>query len=150
MTRRQRLSVAGAVCAIGLIPDVAACGSSSSSTSGPTSASTGTTTTAPPVAAIHVRLTAPTHTPVANAPWHYVVRVTSAAGAPIPALIHLQALFQGQVVGQIGLHRTAHGVWAETIKWPNASVGQPLVFQVKATANGVTATVNYPLQVSRT
>ena len=149
MTRRQRLSIAGAACAIALVPVLAACGSSSSSASGTTSASSGATTTAPPVAAIHVRLTAPTHTPVANAPWHYVVQVTTASGAPTPALIHLQALFQGQVVGQIGLHRTAHGVWAETITWPNASVGQPLVFQVKATANGVTATVNYPLQVAR-
>ncbi len=148
MTRRRRAAAAGGLCALTLIPALAACGGSSSTASATTASSAATTTT-PPAAAIRVRLTAPTHTPVANTAWHYVVRVTNAAGAPVPAIVHLQALFQGQVVGQIGLHRVAHGVWAETIKWPPASVGQPLVFQVKATANGVTATVNYPLQVTR-
>jgi hypothetical protein len=139
--------MAAGVCAVALIPALAASGGSSS-TSNAKSTASAATATAPPIAAIHVRLTAPTHTPIANKPWHYVVRVTDASGAPIPALVHLQALFQGQVVGQIGLHRVANGVWAETIEWPNASVGQALVFQVKVTAHGASATVNYPLKVA--
>jgi hypothetical protein len=145
---RRAAAVAAGVLVVALAPGLAACGGSSSSPS-TKSTSSAATTTAPPVTKIRVTLTAPTHTPIANKPWRYVVRVTDAAGSPIPALVHLQALFQGQVVGQIGLHRVTNGVWAETIEWPNASVGQPLVFQVKVTAKGVTTTVNYPLQVAR-
>jgi hypothetical protein len=147
MIRGPRAAAAIGALVVGLIPGLTACGGSSSPST--TSTPSAATTTAPPVSKIHVTLTAPTHTPIVNKPWHYVVRVTDASGAPLPALIHLQALFQGQVVGQIGLHRVANGVWAETIEWPAASVGQPLVLQAKVTAKGVTATVNYPLQVAK-
>lgn len=144
-TRRapSRGAVAASVLATALTLGLAACGGSSST---PTASTP--TATAPVAVAIHATLTAPTHTPKVNAPWHYVVRVTNGAGHPVSAVVHLQALFQGAVVGQIGLHTVGHGVWSETITWPPASVGQALVFQVLATALGSTVTINYPLQVA--
>ncbi len=125
---------------LGLV--LTACGGSSSSHTASTP-----TSTAPPPPAVHATLTAPTHTPKVNTPWHYVVRVTE-AGKPVAAVVHLQALFQGAPVGQIGRHAVKNGVWSETIEWPPASVNQPLVFQVLATAVGQTVTINYPLQVA--
>ena len=78
------------------------------------------------------------------------LRVTDSAGQPVAAVVHLQALLQGDPnpVGQIGVHNVSNGVWSETIEWPAASANEPLVFQVLATALGQTVTINYPLQVS--
>ena len=145
LTRRAaaRGAVAATVLAVAVSLGLAACGGSSSTHTASTP-----TATAPAAPAIHATLTAPTHTPKVNAPWHYVVRVTNGAGHPAAAVVHLQALFQGAVVGQIGLHPVSQGVWSETITWPQASVGQALVFQVLATALGATVTINYPLQVA--
>lgn len=134
--------VAGVVAVGALGLGLAACGGSSSSHT------TSSTATVPPPAAVRATLTAPTHTPKVNAPWHYVVRVTTGAGKPVAAVVHLQAMFQGVAVGQIGLHKVSNGVWSETITWPPDSEGHPLVFQVLATALGTTVTINYPLQVA--
>ena len=144
----------GAAVVVALALGLAACGGSSSGghTSTTTPASTTPTTpatsTKPAASVIHVTLTAPTHTPIVNKPWHYVVRVTDSGGQPVNAMVHLQALNHGLVVGQIGLHKAPTGVWAETITWPQASVGFPLVFQAVVTALGATKSVDYPLQVA--
>jgi hypothetical protein len=142
--RRSRLAVAVALS--GLTLALAACGGSSSSHTTSTAA-----TTKPAPAALHVVLTAPNHTPVANKPWHYVLRVTDSAGRPVSAVVHGQVLYQGNVVGQIdqgAVHSAPKGVWTEAITWPAASVGQPLVFQVVVTALGTTTKANYPIQVA--
>lgn len=91
-------------------------------------------------------LTAPTHRPLVNANWTYVVRVRDAAGRPLKARVHLQVLSSGVPVGQIGVHDVV-GIWRETISWPPASAGHPLVFQAEVTAAGTTVTANYPLMV---
>jgi hypothetical protein len=86
-------------------------------------------------------------------PWHYEVRVTDAAGRPVPARIHLQILFGGAAVGQVGRHRVASGVWQETIgtdgnqPFPARARGVPLVFEVIATARGQTKKADYPVTV---
>jgi hypothetical protein len=137
---RRAAAYAAPVLAAALGLGLSACGGSSGT-------HTASTPTAPPPPAVHATLSAPTHAPKVNKPWHYVVRVTN-AGKPVAAIVHLQALFQGVAVGQIGRHAVKNGVWSETIEWPPASVNQPLVFQVLATALGQTVTINYPLQVS--
>jgi hypothetical protein len=91
-------------------------------------------------------LSAATHTPKANANWHYVVRVTSLDGRPLRASVHLQVLFEGAPVGQIGRH-TVTGVWQETIQWPPASVGHPLVFQAVVHALGTSRKLDWPVRV---
>jgi hypothetical protein len=144
--RRSRLAVAVALS--GLTLALAACGGSSSSH---TTSTTSTAATKPAPAALHVVLTGTNHTPVANKPWHYVVRVTDSAGRPVSAVVHGQVLYQGNVVGQIdqgAVHSAPKGVWTEAITWPAASVGQPLVFQVVVTALGTTTKANYPIQVA--
>lgn len=92
-------------------------------------------------------LTALTHAPKVNAKWTYVVRVTDLGGRPIPAKIHLQILFQGVPVGQVGVHTVKKGVWRETIQWPPESKGQPLVFQAIVTVAGATRKLAYPIAV---
>ena len=146
VSRRRRtrpgVAVTTALLSATLGLGLAGCGGSGSHTP--------STATTPPPPPIHATLTAPTHTPKVNAPWHYVVRVTNGAGQPVAAVVHLQAMLQGDPnpVGQIGVHKVSNGVWAETIEWPPASANQPLVFQVLATALGQTVTINYPIRIS--
>ena len=98
-------------------------------------------------------LIADSHHPRVGKPWHYEVRVTDAAGRPVPALVHLQILFGGVPVGQVGRHRVASGVWRETIgtgrnaPFPARARGQPLVFEAVATARGQTVKADYPITV---
>jgi hypothetical protein len=114
------------------------------------------TTIAPPnpsASGIRVRLTADSHRPRVGKPWHYEVRVTDAAGRPVPATVHLQVLFGGSPVGQIGRHRVKNGVWSETIggggnaPFPARAKGVPLVFEAIVKAQGVTKRVRYPIVV---
>jgi hypothetical protein len=105
------------------------------------------------VSAIRVQLTADSHHPRVGKRWHYEVHVTDARGRPVRALVHLQIVFGGAPVGQIGRHRVANGVWRETIgtdgnqPFPGRARGLPLVFQVIATAKGRTKKVDYPITV---
>ena len=130
---------------VGLTLGLGACGGSSSSHTTSTA-----TTPKPTPSTIHLAMTATNHTPVANKPWHYTVRVTDSAGKPVSATVHAQVLSQGQVVGQIdngAVHNAPTGVWTEEVTWPPAAVGAPLVMQLVVTALGTTATVNYAIQV---
>jgi hypothetical protein len=101
---------------------------------------------------LKVALTAQSHHPQVGRPWRYEVRVTDADGRPVDALVHLQILFGGAPVGQIGRHRV-HGIWRETIgqgknaAFPAAARGQALVFQAVVTASGKTVKRNWPITV---
>jgi hypothetical protein len=103
--------------------------------------------------AIVVRLTAQSHHPHVRKRWSYEVRVTDAAGRPVPARVHLQILFGGVPVGQVGRHRVASGVWRETLgapgnpPFPARARGQPLVFQAVVTAKGQTRKANWWIRV---
>jgi hypothetical protein len=103
--------------------------------------------------AIRVRMSADSHHPRVGKPWHYEVRVTDAAGKPVPAVVHLQILFGGVPVGQVGRHRVASGVWSETIgtganaPFPDRARGVRLVFQAVVTALGQTRKANYWIRV---
>ena len=102
---------------------------------------------------IRVKLTADSHHPHVGKPWHYEVRVTDAAGRPVPATVHLQIVFGGAAVGQIGRHRVKNGVWKETIgvpgnpPFPAQARGIRLIFQAVANARGHTAKANYWIKV---
>jgi hypothetical protein len=142
--RRRPGGIVGATVLVGAPgPGVAACGGSSGSRAAGTSAAT-----APAPPAIRAPWTATTHAPKVNAPRHELARVTTAAGTPVAAVAHLQATSQGVAVGKIGPHEVSDGVWSETIQWPRASEGQPLMFEVPATALGTTVTTNYPSKVA--
>jgi hypothetical protein len=138
----------GAGLAAGLLATVlaAGCGGGSSTRAEAPVASSSAARTATAPAAVRATLRASTHRPRVNAPWTYVVRVRDAAGRPIRARVHLQVLFNGVPVGEIGVHRVL-GVWRETIRWPPASVGHPLVFRAEVTARGRTLRLDYPLVV---
>jgi len=95
--------------------------------------------------ALHVSLVAPTHSPSVNRPWHYVVRVSDADGRPVRAFVHMQVLFLGLPVGEIGRHEV-DGIWQETIRWPPASRGHALVLRALVTAKTKTASAIYGLK----
>lgn len=111
------------------------------------------TTTAQAKPSIRVRLTADSHRPRVGKPWHYEVRVTDAVGNPVPAVVHLQILFGGAPVGQVGRHRVTDGVWSETIgargnaPFPARARGVRLVFQAVVTARGQTKKAGYWIRV---
>ncbi len=111
------------------------------------------TRTQKPPAGIRVQLSADSHHPRVGKPWHYEVRVTDAAGKAVAARIHLQLLFGGSPVGQIGRHRVANGVWRETIgaganqPFPAKARNLPLVFEAVVTADGQTKKADYPIMV---
>lgn len=110
----------------------------------------GSTPTAQPAAPrpaakkIHVQLTGQSHHPLVGKRWHYEVRVTDAAGKPVPANVHLQFLYSGLPVGQVGRHHVANGVWSETFgtpgnpAFPAQARRQRLVLQAVVTAQGET------------
>jgi hypothetical protein len=112
-----------------------------------------TTTVVRPKPTIRVSLTADSHQPRVGKPWHYEVRVTNAAGRPVPARVHLQIIFGGTPVGQIGRHRVKNGLWRETIgadgnaPFPARARGVRLLFQAVVTALGQTKKANYWIRV---
>jgi hypothetical protein len=112
-----------------------------------------TTRAVKPKPGIRVRLVAESHHPRVGKPWHYEVHVSDAAGKPVPARVHLQILFGGVPVGQIGRHRVANGVWRETLgtdgnpPFPEPARGQPLVFEAVVRAHGQTRKADYWIRV---
>jgi hypothetical protein len=108
-----------------------------------------TVTRAKPEPKIRVQLTGQSHHPLVGKRWHYEVHVTNAAGKPLAADVHLQFLFGGVPVGQVGRHHVANGVWQETFgipgnpPFPARARGQPLVLQAVVRALGETRKANY-------
>jgi hypothetical protein len=119
---------------------------------GRTAASSVSTATAKPPS-IRVRLLAESHHPRVGRPWRYEVRVTGPGGDPVEADVHLQILFGGVPVGQVGRHHVENGVWRETIgrganpPFPARARGQPLVFEAVVRAKGQTKKVDYWIRV---
>ncbi|MGB2875475.1 MAG: hypothetical protein WBB76_08380 [Gaiellaceae bacterium] len=102
---------------------------------------------------IRVRLTADSHHPRVGKPWTYEVQVTDTAGKPVAASIHVQIVFGGVAVGQIGRYHVTNGVWRETIgaganqPFPSRARGVPLAFEAIVKAKGLTRKVDYSIQV---
>jgi hypothetical protein len=112
-----------------------------------------TSATSRPSSSILVRLAAQSHHPRVGKHWSYQVRVRDSAGRQVPATVHIQILFGGVPVGQVGRHRVANGVWRETLgapgnpPFPASARGQPLVFQAVVTAKGQTKKANWWIRV---
>ena len=106
-----------------------------------------------PEPSIRVHLSAESHRPRVGKPWRYEVRVTDAAGNAVPVDVHLQILFGGVPVGQVGRHHVRSGVWRETIgtgpnePFPARARGQPLVFQAVVRARGETRKADWWIRV---
>jgi hypothetical protein len=140
---RSRVSIAGMrrIAALALVPFVAACGHSAAKPK------------APAAPAINVTISAPTHQPRVNKPWPVTVRVTDAAGKPLPAQLTMRILFGGTPVGKVDNGRVYRfvGMWREEkgneITWPRASRGQPLQFEAIVTARGKTVKRTWSIQV---
>jgi hypothetical protein len=116
---------------------VAACGGGSTKPNPPPAVA------APPAKhTLHVVIRGQDHRPRVGRHWQYEVRVTGANGKPVAAHIHLQFLFGGVTVGEVGKRFVRNGVWRETFgapgnpTFPPASRGQPLVLQATVTAPG--------------
>ncbi|HVH50878.1 MAG TPA: hypothetical protein VM690_01930 [Gaiellaceae bacterium] len=109
---------------------LAACGS--------TAAKTTTTAAAPKPM---VTIVGQDHHPLVGKKWHYEVHVTL-NGKPVAAFIHLQFLFGGSPVGEVGKHTVTNGLWQETFgtpghpPFPAAARGQPLTLEATVTVKG--------------
>jgi len=106
-----------------------------------------------PPEALRVKIIGQSHHPLVGKRWHYEVRVTDASGRPVAANLHLQFLFSGIPVGQIGRHHVADGVWKETFgvpgnpPFPARARGQSLQLQAIATSNGRRGSATYAITV---
>src|SRR5579872_4111418 len=94
---------------------------------------------------LHVVVKGQDHAPQVGKHWHYSVRVTDAkTGKPVACAIHLQFLFGGVPVGEVGRHTVKTGVWQGTFgtpgnpSFPPASRGQHLTLEATVTAKGYT------------
>jgi len=103
---------------------------------------------------LHVVLRGQDHHPFVGKKWRYSVAVTNAAGKRVSCRIHLQFLFGGAPVGQIGTHSVKDGFWQETFAtpghpgFPAAARGEPLTIQAIVTAPGyATAKAIWPIVV---
>lgn len=118
------------LCAFGLV----ACGGKA--TTKPT-----TTTSSLAAAKPKVTVVGQDHHPHVGKPWHYEVHVT-VNGKPVAALIHLQFLFGGSPVAEVGKHNVKNGIWQETFgtrgnpPFPAAAAGQPLVLEATVRVKG--------------
>jgi predicted small lipoprotein YifL len=93
-------------------------------------------------------LSAPTHAPRPNAPWHYVVRASDRrSGKPVDGAVHVQVLESGRIVNTIGWYKIKHGLWEQTIKWPASNRGHDLVFQAELQTAVGQRDLNYPISV---
>jgi hypothetical protein len=105
------------------------------------------------VAPFRAVLHAPTHTPKADKPWLYSVRVTDLQGRPIRARITMRVLFGGIPVGKVdsGKTFTFVGTWREPkdspLIWPARSRGHPLTFEAIVTARSATKRLDYTIDV---
>ena len=102
---------------------------------------------------LKVQIIGQSHHPRVGRRWRYEVRVTDASGRPVAANLHLQFLFAGVPVGQVGRHHVASGVWRETFgvpgnpPFPARARGQHLQLQAIATSNGRTGSATYAIVV---
>ena len=103
---------------------------------------------------LHVVIRGQDHHPLVGKTWHYSVTVTNAAGKPVASKIHLQFLFNGFPVGQIGTHVVKNGFWQETFGtpghpgFPAAARTQALVIEAIVTAKGyAVAKAHWPIVV---
>jgi hypothetical protein len=95
-------------------------------------------------------LSAPTHTPKANAKWFYVVRATS-GGKPVRATITSQIVdpFGGVHAVEFGdthrliTNRPFRGVFRDFVRFPAESQGSRLTFRVTVRALGARRVLTY-------
>jgi hypothetical protein len=109
---------------------------------------------APALKKLTVVLKGQDHHPLAGKKWHFQVTVTGAGGKRVACRIHLQFLFSGVPVGQVGKFTAKTGFFQQTLgtpgnqAFPAAAVGQPLVLEAVVTAPGyAAATAKWPLVV---
>jgi len=131
------LAKAGALAAIVLALGVSACGGGSKSDSSTDGAR-------PP--APRVTLAAPTHRPVAGAPWPIRISARGPSGESLAAVVRYQYLFGGAVVARRSRYRF-RGSFRDTIRWPARSVGLPLTFRAVVSTSLGTRRLDYDVQV---
>jgi hypothetical protein len=91
-------------------------------------------------------LMVPTSRPKTGKSWNWRVTVRTNRGHPLAARVRVRFLFNGRVVGRGGRH-AFKGSYGSTIRWPERSVGFPLVFRAALTTPKGKANLDYPLQV---
>jgi hypothetical protein len=109
---------------------------------------------APALKKLTVVLKGQDHHPLVGKKWHYQVTVTGAGAKRVACTIHLQFLFSGVPVGQVGRFNAKSGFFQQTLgtpgnaPFPAAAAGQSLVLEAVVTAPGyAAATAKWPIVV---
>jgi hypothetical protein len=86
--------------------------------------------------------TATTHNPKVNTPW--TATVTAPAGR-----VQLDVMFAGRVVSKVASGTIRHGRWTHVVRWPDASMGYPLVLRATVTGGRRSEQLLFPIRVQR-
>jgi hypothetical protein len=92
-------------------------------------------------------LHATTHTPRVNANWPISFEVTE-NGKPAPAKLAYEYLLGSAVVAKRP-HKPFVGHVSDTLQWPAAATGYPLVFRAVIVSDGKTLYLDYQVKVKR-
>lgn len=100
---------------------------------------------------VHVVLTGPNHAPVVDADWSYTVTVSDAHGRRLSGTETTQYLFNGAVVGIEKPQNVpfTNGVYHDTIQFPKASLGYPLVVRAVVHTSIGTGHADWPIKVKK-
>jgi len=98
---------------------------------------------------IHATLIGENHNPTVNQPWSYTVTVTGAQGQKLSGTETTQYTYGGAVVGTEKPENVSFtgGVYHDTIQFPPAAVGYPLVVQAVVHTSLGSATLDWPVTV---
>lgn len=142
MARSAWRPIAGWAAVVALTVSLSACGGGSGGSPSTRSPDGGR----PPTPTI--TLSAPTHRPVAGAPWPIAIRAYDPAGRPLRAEVRYQYLFAGSVVARRS-HYRFRGTFHDTFRWPARSLGVPLTFRAVVTTPLGTRRLDYAVKVTR-
>jgi hypothetical protein len=81
-----------------------------------------------------------THNPKVNTPWTATVKAPTGK-------VQLDVMFAGRVVSKVAGGKISHGRWTHVVRWPDASVGYPLVLRATVTNRGASHRLLFPIRV---
>lgn len=129
-------------------PPPTSASTSTSSSSGAASAGASAMVASGPVRAT---LRGKDHTPRAGRPWQYVLTVHAPDGHPLSGTVDVEFVLGSVVVGhdRPPVHRLRNGRLRESLTFPAAAVGHPIALQTVVHTSAGSATLRWPVRVSR-
>jgi hypothetical protein len=95
-----------------------------------------------------VQLTGESPQATAGQPWRYIVRATTASGAPANGTAKMRVFLEGELVDTLGFFVLREGTLSRTHRWPSILKGKTVSLQAEVEGAGGTQRVNYAVTVT--